>query len=160
MSKFTEIFVTLADLSEIHSRLFDHRPIIQAEIRCFIKEFEEKRGFREQRGLAGVNSLIIKLNDQVLPQTHESMSSNIPSVLVKLEAAKQITNRIQQREQEEDQNDRLQANRERRKAEWEAFVIEQRRKSAEVDEEHVKAVEWLKEQYVRMEKDLAKFRTF
>ncbi|XP_043544522.1 biogenesis of lysosome-related organelles complex 1 subunit 5 isoform X2 [Chiloscyllium plagiosum] len=121
---------------------------------------QEKRGFREQRGLACVNNLIIKLNDQVLPQTQESMSSNILSVLAKLEAAKQITNRIQQREQEEDQNDRLQANRERRKAEWEAFVIEQHRKSAEVDEEHVKAAEWLKEQYVRMEKDLAKFRTF
>ncbi|XP_048386090.1 biogenesis of lysosome-related organelles complex 1 subunit 5 isoform X2 [Stegostoma tigrinum] len=148
------------DLSEIHSRLFDHRPIIQADIRYFIKEFEEKRGFREQRGLAGVNNLIIELNDRVLPQTCESMNSNLPSVLAKLEAAKQITNRIQQREQEADQKDRLQAIRERRKAEWEAFVIEQRRKSAEVEEEHVKTVEWVKEQYVRMEEDLAKFRTF
>ncbi|XP_048386088.1 biogenesis of lysosome-related organelles complex 1 subunit 5 isoform X1 [Stegostoma tigrinum] len=154
------------DLSEIHSRLFDHRPIIQADIRYFIKEFEEKRGFREQRGLAGVNNLIIELNDRVLPQTCESMNSNLPSVLAKfwdffpVEAAKQITNRIQQREQEADQKDRLQAIRERRKAEWEAFVIEQRRKSAEVEEEHVKTVEWVKEQYVRMEEDLAKFRTF
>ncbi|XP_048386091.1 biogenesis of lysosome-related organelles complex 1 subunit 5 isoform X3 [Stegostoma tigrinum] len=71
------------DLSEIHSRLFDHRPIIQADIRYFIKEFEEKRGFREQRGLAGVNNLIIELNDRVLPQTCESMNSNLPSVLAK-----------------------------------------------------------------------------
>ncbi|XP_078396067.1 biogenesis of lysosome-related organelles complex 1 subunit 5 [Cetorhinus maximus] len=148
------------DLSEIHSRLFDHRPIIQAEIRYFIKEFEEKRGFREQRGLEAVNNLIMELNDQLLPKTQEAMCSDIPSVLARLQATNHIMNRIQQREQEADQNDQLQASRERRRAEWEAFVSEQRRQGAEVEEEHAKAAEWLKEQYAAMEKDLAKFRTF
>ncbi|XP_067838065.1 biogenesis of lysosome-related organelles complex 1 subunit 5 [Heptranchias perlo] len=151
---------TRRDLSEIHSRLFDHRPIIQADIRYFVKEFEEKRGFREKRGLENVSNMIVELSEQTLPTTHEAMSGNIPSVLARLEAANHITNRIQQREQEADQDDRLQASRERRKAEWEAFVEEQCRTGAEVEEEHAKAAEWLKEQYALMEKDVAKLTMF
>ena len=37
---------------------------------------------------------------------------------------------------------------------------EQQSKQADVDEEHRKAMEKLKEQYAEMEKDLAKFSTF
>ncbi|XP_042187929.1 biogenesis of lysosome-related organelles complex 1 subunit 5 [Callorhinchus milii] len=151
---------TRRDLSEIHSRLFDHRPIIQADIRFFVKEFEEKRGFRERRGLENVNNLVLELSEKTLPKNCEAMSKTIPSVLARLDAANHILNRIQQREQEAQQDDKLQANRERRKCEWEAFLKEQNRKSAEVDEEHTKANKWLKEQYTAMEKDLAKFRTF
>uniref|UniRef100_A0A5F9CI10 Biogenesis of lysosome-related organelles complex 1 subunit 5 n=1 Tax=Oryctolagus cuniculus TaxID=9986 RepID=A0A5F9CI10_RABIT len=32
----------IKDLGEIHSRLLDHRPVIQGETRYFVKEFEEK----------------------------------------------------------------------------------------------------------------------
>jgi len=34
------IFVNLLDVGEIYSRLLDHRPVIQGEIRYFVKEFE------------------------------------------------------------------------------------------------------------------------
>ncbi|KAF6107636.1 biogenesis of lysosomal organelles complex 1 subunit 5 [Phyllostomus discolor] len=33
----------IKDLGEIHSRLLDHKPIIQGEIRYFVKEFECKQ---------------------------------------------------------------------------------------------------------------------
>ncbi|XP_040839942.1 biogenesis of lysosome-related organelles complex 1 subunit 5 isoform X2 [Ochotona curzoniae] len=33
----------IKDLGEIHSRLLDHRPVIQGETRYFVKEFECKR---------------------------------------------------------------------------------------------------------------------
>ncbi|XP_069776957.1 biogenesis of lysosome-related organelles complex 1 subunit 5 [Narcine bancroftii] len=148
------------DLSEIYSRLFDHRPILQAEIRYLVKEFEEKRGFREQRGLESVDSVIEELNNQSVPKACEVLSSGFPSVLPRLEAAIQIANRIQQKEQEADQSDRLQASRDRRKAEWETFVKEQHRKAAEVEEEHEKATDWLKQRYAEMEKDLGKFTMF
>ncbi|GCB69971.1 hypothetical protein scyTo_0001162 [Scyliorhinus torazame] len=78
----------------------------------------------------------------------------------RVEAANHITSRIQQREQEADQDERLHDSRERRKAEWAAFVTDQRRQSSELEEEHAKAAEWLKGQYAAMAKDLAKFRTF
>ncbi|XP_061035028.1 biogenesis of lysosome-related organelles complex 1 subunit 5-like isoform X2 [Eubalaena glacialis] len=32
----------IKDLGEIHSRLLEHRPVIQGETRYFVKEFEEK----------------------------------------------------------------------------------------------------------------------
>uniref|UniRef100_A0A3Q2FCI9 Biogenesis of lysosome-related organelles complex 1 subunit 5 n=1 Tax=Cyprinodon variegatus TaxID=28743 RepID=A0A3Q2FCI9_CYPVA len=34
------------DVNDIQSRLLDHRPVITAEIRFFVREFEEKRGLR------------------------------------------------------------------------------------------------------------------
>ncbi|XP_075866579.1 biogenesis of lysosome-related organelles complex 1 subunit 5 isoform X2 [Microcebus murinus] len=33
----------IKDLGEIHSRLLDHRPVIQGETRYFVKEFECKQ---------------------------------------------------------------------------------------------------------------------
>lgn len=33
-------FINLLDLGEVYSRLLDHRPVIQGEIRYFVKEFE------------------------------------------------------------------------------------------------------------------------
>ncbi|XP_074204175.1 biogenesis of lysosome-related organelles complex 1 subunit 5 isoform X4 [Camelus bactrianus] len=35
--------VIIKDLGEIHSRLLDHRPVIQGETRYFVKEFECKQ---------------------------------------------------------------------------------------------------------------------
>lgn len=32
--------INLLDVGEIYSRLLDHRPVIQGEIRYFVKEFE------------------------------------------------------------------------------------------------------------------------
>lgn len=52
------------------------------------------------------------------------------------------------------------AREEKRMAHWEEFMKEQQNKQAEVDEEHRKAVERLKEQYSEMEKELAKYVSF
>lgn len=43
---------------------------------------------------------------------------------------------------------------------WEEFLRGQPQRRAEVDAEHRKAMERLREQYAAMEKDLAKFSTF
>lgn len=44
MYKHFDIFhvslLSFADVGEIYSRLLDHRPVIQGELRYFIKEFE------------------------------------------------------------------------------------------------------------------------
>lgn len=57
-------------------------------------------------------------------------------------------------------NDYLTASEKRRLVQWEEFVSGQPQRRAEVDEEHRRAVERLREQYAAMEKDLAKFSTF
>lgn len=57
-------------------------------------------------------------------------------------------------------NDHLTASEKQRMLQWEEFLRGQPQRRAEVDAEHRKAMERLREQYAAMEKDLAKFSTF
>uniref|UniRef100_A0A7M4E009 Biogenesis of lysosome-related organelles complex 1 subunit 5 n=1 Tax=Crocodylus porosus TaxID=8502 RepID=A0A7M4E009_CROPO len=167
----------LKDVGEIHSRLLDHRPVIQGEIRYFVKEFEEKRGLRELRVLESLKNMIYETNNQILPKCEEVMHDSLNEAFKRLQAASQRIHKLQEREQEERevetflvcsilagcvwvQTDKLMAGEKQRTALWEAFLEEQQNKQAEVDEEHRKAMERLKEQYVDMEKDLAKYVSF
>ncbi|XP_066481103.1 biogenesis of lysosome-related organelles complex 1 subunit 5 [Tiliqua scincoides] len=148
----------LKDVGEIYSRLLDHRPVIQGEMRYFIKEFEEKRGLREMRVLENLKNTVSEANDQTLPKCEQVMHGNLNEVFMKLQAATEMMNRLQQREQEERklQTEKLVAGEKQRIALWEEFMKEQHSMKAVVDEEHTKAMERLKEQYATMEKDLAK----
>ncbi|XP_008056890.1 biogenesis of lysosome-related organelles complex 1 subunit 5 isoform X1 [Carlito syrichta] len=152
----------IKDLGEIHSRLLDHRPVIQGETRYFVKEFEEKRGLREMRVLENLKNVIHETNEHTLPKCRETMQDNLSQVLQRLQAANDSVCRLQQKEQEckKIHNDHLIANEKQHKLQWEDFMKEQPNKRAEVDEEHRKAMERLKEQYAEMEKDLVKFSTF
>ncbi|XP_009876103.1 PREDICTED: biogenesis of lysosome-related organelles complex 1 subunit 5-like, partial [Apaloderma vittatum] len=69
--------VHLLDLGEIYSRLLDHRPVIQGEIRYFVKEFEEKRGLRELRVLENLKSTVFETNEHVLPKCEQAMRDNL-----------------------------------------------------------------------------------
>ncbi|TFK09116.1 carboxyl-terminal PDZ ligand of neuronal nitric oxide synthase protein-like [Platysternon megacephalum] len=95
----------IKDIGEIHSRLLDHRPVIQGEIRYFIKEFEEKRGLREVRVLENLNTMIYETNDQTLPKCEQVMHGDLNEVLKRLQAANHRILRLQQREQEERKED-------------------------------------------------------
>ncbi|XP_007933524.1 biogenesis of lysosome-related organelles complex 1 subunit 5 [Orycteropus afer afer] len=152
----------IKDLGEIHSRLLDHRPVIQGETRYFVKEFEEKRGLREMRVLENLKNMIHETNEHTVPKCRETMQDNLNQVLQRLQAANHSVCRLQQREQEQKKihNDHLLASENQHITQWEDFMREQRNKQAEVDEEHRKAMERLKAQYAEMEKDLAKFSTF
>ncbi|XP_027459565.1 biogenesis of lysosome-related organelles complex 1 subunit 5 isoform X1 [Zalophus californianus] len=152
----------IKDLGEIHSRLLDHRPVIQGETRYFVKEFEEKRGLREMRVLENLKNMIHETNEHTLPKCREIMQDNLNQVLQRLRAASDSVCRLQQREQERKKilNDHLIASEKQHITQWEDFMKEQHSRQAEVDEEHRKAMERLKEQYADMEKDLAKFSTF
>uniref|UniRef100_A0A8C3W7W7 Biogenesis of lysosome-related organelles complex 1 subunit 5 n=1 Tax=Catagonus wagneri TaxID=51154 RepID=A0A8C3W7W7_9CETA len=152
----------IKDLGEIHSRLLDHRPVIQGETRYFVKEFEEKRGLREMRVLENLKNMIHETNEHTLPLCTETMEDSLSRVLQRLQAATDSVCRLQQREQERKKihNDHLIASEKQHIMQWENFMKEQHSKQADVDEEHRKAVERLKEQYAEMEKDLAKFSTF
>ncbi|XP_053105471.1 biogenesis of lysosome-related organelles complex 1 subunit 5 isoform X2 [Hemicordylus capensis] len=146
------------DVGEIYSRLLDHKPVIQGEIRYFIKEFEEKRGFREIRVLENLKNTVSEANDQTLPKCEQVMCDNLNEALRKLQIANEMINRLQQIEQEERQlqTEKLMAGETKRIALWEEFMKEQHNMRAVVDEEHTKAMERLKEQYATMEKGLAK----
>ncbi|XP_071400246.1 biogenesis of lysosome-related organelles complex 1 subunit 5 [Centroberyx affinis] len=148
------------DVGDIQSRLLDHRPITQGEIRYFVREFEEKRGYRESRLLENLNKMVGETNEQVLPKCSEGMHEHLCDVITRLEAANHMAQRVQQRELEAHQSSQLQASMERCKEEWEEFLKEQQRLKEEVDEEHAKAVGRLSTQYSEMKKDLPKFSPF
>lgn len=152
----------IKDLGEIHSRLLDHRPVTQGEIRYFVKEFEEKRGLRELRVLENLKNMIQETNERMLPKCRETMQGGLEETLQRLQAATDSIHRLQQREQERKKviNDHLTASEKQRMLQWEEFLRGQPQRRAEVDAEHRKAMERLREQYAAMEKDLAKFSTF
>ncbi|XP_034067928.1 biogenesis of lysosome-related organelles complex 1 subunit 5 isoform X1 [Gymnodraco acuticeps] len=143
-----------ADVGDIQSRLLDHRPVINAEIRYFVREFEEKRGHRESRLLENLNKIVTETNEQMLPTDLEGMLSN---VFTRLDAANHMAERVQQRELEAQQSTQLQGSMERLKEEWAEFLKEQQRLKEEVDEEHAKAVGQLSTTYNEKKKDLTKF---
>ncbi|XP_033964605.1 biogenesis of lysosome-related organelles complex 1 subunit 5 [Pseudochaenichthys georgianus] len=142
------------DVGDIQSRLLDHRPVINAEIRYFVREFEEKRGHRESRLLENLNKIVTETNEQMLPTDLEGMLSN---VFTRLDAANHMAERVQQRELEAKQSTQLQGSMERLKEEWAEFLKEQQRLKEEVDEEHAKAVGQLSTTYNEKKKDLTKF---
>uniref|UniRef100_A0A671FV26 Biogenesis of lysosome-related organelles complex 1 subunit 5 n=1 Tax=Rhinolophus ferrumequinum TaxID=59479 RepID=A0A671FV26_RHIFE len=90
----------IKDLGEIHSRLLDHRPVVQGETRYFVKEFEEKRGLREMRVLENLRNMIHETNEHTLPKCRETMQDNLNQVLQRLQAATDSVCRLQEREQE------------------------------------------------------------
>ncbi|XP_070709172.1 biogenesis of lysosome-related organelles complex 1 subunit 5 [Pempheris klunzingeri] len=144
------------DVGDIQSRLLDHRPVINAEIRYFVREFEEKRGNRESRLLENLNKMVLETNEQMLPTNLEAMSQQLSGISKRLEAANHMAERVQQRELEAHQSTQLQANMQRLKDEWAEFLREQQRLKEEVDEEHNMAVGQVSTQYSEMKKDLTK----
>ncbi|KAK1806422.1 hypothetical protein P4O66_004939 [Electrophorus voltai] len=148
------------DVGDIQSRLLDHRPILEGEIRYFIREFEEKRGFRECRLLENLNKTVAEANGQAIPKCIESMQATLFEALTRLEAANHMTQRIQQRALEAQHNTCLRECMQRYNEDWQEFLRLQAQLKKEVDEEHARAVSRLSTQYSEMEKDLAKFSHF
>ncbi|XP_041670636.1 biogenesis of lysosome-related organelles complex 1 subunit 5 [Cheilinus undulatus] len=145
------------DVGDIQSRLLDHRPVINAEIRYFVREFEEKRGHRESRLLENLNKMVSETNEQMVSTNLEGITQQLSDIRKRLEAANHMAERVQQRELEAQQSTQMQVNMERLKEEWAEFLKEQQRLKEEVDEEHVKAVGQLSTQYNEMKNELTKF---
>ncbi|XP_029385309.1 biogenesis of lysosome-related organelles complex 1 subunit 5 [Echeneis naucrates] len=149
------------DVGDIQSRLLHHRPVINAEIRYFVAEFEEKRGHRESRLLENLNKMVAETNEQALPTNSEGENEGVMSDIIKrLEAANHMAERVQQRELEAQQSTQLQTNMEHLKEQWADFLKEQQRLKEEVDEEHNKAVGRISTHYSEMKIDLMKSPPF
>uniref|UniRef100_A0A3B3HW17 Biogenesis of lysosome-related organelles complex 1 subunit 5 n=1 Tax=Oryzias latipes TaxID=8090 RepID=A0A3B3HW17_ORYLA len=140
-------------VGDIKSRLLDHRPVINAETRFFVKEFEEKRGNRESRLLENLNKMVREANDQIESMNLEETNQQL-SDIIKREAANHVAERVQQRELEAQKGSQLQANMEKLKEDWSEFLKEQQVLKEEVDEEHAKAVGELGTRFSEKKKDL------
>lgn len=146
----------IKDVGDIQSRLLDHRPIINAETRYFVREFEEKRGHRESRLLDNLNKSVTDTNEQLQNSSSEDIKQQLSDVIARLGAANHVAQRIQQREQAGQQGTQLQESMGHLKEEWAEFLKQQQRLKEEVDEEHAKAVGEISSKYNEMKKDLEK----
>merc|ERR1712183_298850 len=81
---------------ELYSRLGNHRPFLQGEIRHFLREFEGKRGDREVEKIFGVLERVSELRDCGLPQLVERASGGEAAKLVgALQVSLSMVDRVQ-----------------------------------------------------------------
>ncbi|XP_077480963.1 biogenesis of lysosome-related organelles complex 1 subunit 5 [Stigmatopora argus] len=130
----------IKDVGDIQSRLLDHRPVINAEIRYFVREFEEKRAHRDSRLLETLSKAVQEANDQVLPSDLNGVKLQLSNVIARLKAANHMAERVYLRELETQQSGKLQENMEHLKVDWADFLKEQQQLKEEVDEKHTKAL--------------------
>lgn len=76
-----------ADVHEIFSRLFDHRPFLKGEIAFFKKEFEEKRGDREVEQLFRALELTTEIKQAQVEKVVEASDANLPRTIADIEVA-------------------------------------------------------------------------
>ncbi|GAB1606280.1 biogenesis of lysosome-related organelles complex 1 subunit 5-like [Argonauta hians] len=121
----------IKDLSEIQSRLYDHRPVLQGDVLYFFKEFEEKRGHRDFTTLQKCNEEVSLMQDLYLPGCLQQAEICLTDIASKTNTATQICDRICTKKHP--QTDYLIECRQQRSKEWTDFMTEQCRRSAEVD---------------------------
>eukprot|EP00058_Branchiostoma_floridae_P016858 XP_002602346.1 hypothetical protein BRAFLDRAFT_98025 [Branchiostoma floridae] len=140
------------DVGEIHARLLDHRPVVQGEIKCFIREFE--RNHREEERLEAVLGHAQQMG-QTIPACTMLLEDNLAQVTANLRVATSMCEKISETEEKMAKADPLKNRREGRKQEWDAFMSDQFGRSAEVDREHEILCDKITEQH-RLKEELLK----
>ncbi|XP_061183217.1 biogenesis of lysosome-related organelles complex 1 subunit 5-like [Saccostrea echinata] len=141
------------DLSEIHARLFDHRPILQGHTNFFVKEFEEKRGNHEQERLKKLDEEIKEMKDGLIPEAKEGMDQFLANITAKLKVATEVCKRVEEKENNID-TDLLEKERERRKSDWTEFLARQYETCDQVDAEFSEQADIVAKHYEELEKNL------
>ncbi|KAL3890273.1 hypothetical protein ACJMK2_002559 [Sinanodonta woodiana] len=141
------------DITEIHARLFDHRPAIQGHVDYFLKEFEEKRGDREKLRLKGIETAVADIKDKFLPESKDAMDAFLTNLIAKLKVATEVCKKIEEKENNIE-IPYLEDQREQRKKNWEDFMQRQFERSAEVDQEYDAQVIKLSKEYSDLEDKL------
>ncbi|XP_046382953.1 biogenesis of lysosome-related organelles complex 1 subunit 5 [Ischnura elegans] len=121
------------DTGELWTRLFDHGPFLQGEIKYFLKEFEERRADREVEKIFQILERVTEIKETQIDRLKLSSDVHLPTLNANLEVAVGMCNRILEKEEEYCPDKALANNRERRKAEWESFVEDITQKCSKVE---------------------------
>ncbi|XP_048731056.1 biogenesis of lysosome-related organelles complex 1 subunit 5-like [Ostrea edulis] len=141
------------DLSEIHARLVDHRPILQGHISFFVKEFEDKRGDHDRERLKKLNEEIREMKDGLLPEAMQGMDCFLANLTAKLKVATEVCKRVEEKENSVD-TEILEIERERRRKDWTEFLARQHETCDQVDAEFSEQAEIVAKHYEDLEKNL------
>lgn len=143
----------MKDCGEIWTRLFDHRPFLNGEIKLFLKEFEEKRSDREVQRLFEILEKVSEIRDSKIDRLKNATES-LADLQTQLDSAVNKCNSIISYQVNYNSDLALEAKREIRKAEWEAFIVDMDEKYKKVDLTFEEKEKELREFYSDLERKL------
>ncbi|RUS70682.1 hypothetical protein EGW08_021558 [Elysia chlorotica] len=140
------------DVTDIYSRLFNHKAALQGLNQNFVKEFEEKRD--ESESLSRSLEWITDCSDRIYPATQQGLEDNVHKVKEAVEKASKSCQRIIQDEADK-KMEWLGQERAKRLQEWRDFTeghAQARRQQADRDFEA--RAEELRRHYADLEEKL------
>ncbi|XP_046962210.1 biogenesis of lysosome-related organelles complex 1 subunit 5-like isoform X2 [Vanessa cardui] len=137
------------EISEVWSRLFDHRPFLNGEIKFMLKEFEEKRGDREVENLFVILENLTDIKDTQAEKIVKSSCAALPVLGEKLTQALQLSEEIEKDylELQKVTKKKLLENREKRQKEWDQFIDDMNFKCQRIDNTFEEKEEELRDLY-------------
>ncbi|XP_005099650.1 biogenesis of lysosome-related organelles complex 1 subunit 5 [Aplysia californica] len=141
------------DVTDIYSRLFNHRAAIHGLANNFVKEFEERRGESDHVAISRTLELVTDCRDRAYPVTMKDLDKNLEELSNALKTSSQMCKRIMQ-DADEKKVDWLESQRARRKHEWGEFMSVQRARKDRVDTDYEHFVKNLHSHYSELEEKL------
>lgn len=137
------------EIGEIWSRLFDHRPFLNGEIKFMLKEFEEKRGDREVENLFSILEKLTDIKDSQAEKIIKTGETGLPVLKEKLEQALQLSAEVEKDYIDSRQvyEQRRQQLKEKRQKEWDQFIDDMNFKCQRIDNTFEEKEEELRDLY-------------
>ncbi|CAB3240349.1 unnamed protein product [Arctia plantaginis] len=145
------------EIGEIWSRLFDHRPFLNGEIKFMLKEFEEKRGDREVENLFAILEKLTDIKDSQVEKIKKSGEAGLPILAEKLEQALQLCEEVEKGYLDHHQvnEEKRQENHEKRQKEWDQFIDDMNFKCQRIDNTFEEKEEELRDLYADLNHKLS-----
>jgi len=138
------------DVTDIYSRLFNHRAAVHGLASNFVKEFEERRGESDYISMTRTLELVTDCRDRAYPETMEGLQDSLEQLVKSVKTTSQMTHRIL-KDSENKKVDWLESERARRKREWEEFMAAQEARKERVDADFNNTVRHLESHYTDLE---------
>ncbi|KAJ8736518.1 hypothetical protein PYW08_007174 [Mythimna loreyi] len=137
------------EIGEVWSRLFDHRPFLNGEIKFMLKEFEEKRGDREVENLFAILEKLTDIKDSQAEKIIKAGETGLPVLKEKLQQALLLSEEVEKNylESHKAYEQRRLELREKRQNEWDQFIDDMNFKCQRVDNTFEEKEEELRDLY-------------
>ncbi|XP_021200388.1 biogenesis of lysosome-related organelles complex 1 subunit 5 isoform X1 [Helicoverpa armigera] len=137
------------EIGEIWSRLFDHRPFLNGEIKFMLKEFEEKRGDREVENLFAILEKLTDIKDSQAEKIIKSGETGLPVLKEKLQQALLLSDEVEKDylEARKEHDKRRLELKEKRQVEWDQFIDDMNFKCQRIDNTFEEKEEELRDLY-------------
>jgi len=144
----------IKDYGEAYGRLFDHRPVLRGEINFLLREYEDRRGNREQVRLQKSLEYGREIAEKLIPSIVNQISANLTRLNLSLNATTYACQNILETEAPQHSCEWLESRRMQRNTKWAAFVEKMCDRCRAVDDECVSEVKRVEVYYSDLEEKL------